>query len=589
MSDAQIELVKQKNDIVEIVGERVTLKKAGRNFSGLCPFHGEKTPSFHVSAEMQIFKCFGCGVSGDVISFIQQFESLSFGEALEYLAGRAGVVLEKAHFHPQDKKRERLLEILHLADEYYHYLLTEHPIGKNALAYLKDRGVGSELIRHFHLGYALENWEGLLTFLSKKKGYEEQEIAAAGMAIRSDKGRGYYDRFRGRIMFPLTNYAGKVVGFAGRVLNPTAKEAKYINTPETELYHKSELLYGLSLVKNVIRQKDRVIVVEGEMDVLASYRAGVTETVAIKGSALTEDQVLQLRKLTNNIILALDADEAGQEAMSRGITIAEKQGVSLRVVRISEGKDPGDVATENPKRWHEMVEAATPVYQFYLDWAFDRFDVESGQGQKEISAFLAPILAKITNPVEQAFYFKRLAERLGTTVRVVEELVKRVQRGLPVKKTEKKEVEMSKMSRRERLERLVVSTLLQFEDLKNELHILEAEWIQERYLKELVEEIKTVTGNGHYRIQEVVAGLSAEKRALVEKLYAHDATLMEEELTDLEKMYVKAVRDLKTMWMRERLKKLIREMSELPKDDPTMYKMQAEYRSLSEEANRDSG
>jgi DNA primase len=381
MSSDDVMRIKEKIDIVALIGERVNLKKAGRNFKGLCPFHGEKSPSFFVSPEMQMYKCFGCQEAGDVIAFLERYEGWSFREVLEALAKRAGVSLTPFRKTGDEDKRERLMEMLHLAAEYYHYLLTKHTIGAKAREYLKQRGIHSQSIEDFKLGYALESWDGLQRYLVGKKGYQVEEMEEGGLVIRHQKPDTsyqkqphYYDRFRGRIMFPLKDFAGHLVGFSGRVLEAEADEAKYINSPETRLYHKSECLFGLSQAKQAIRKADRVLVVEGEMDVIMSHQAEVKEAVAVKGSALTEAQVLHLRKLTKQIVLCMDADTAGQEAMLRAIEVAEKQGMNLTAIRMAEGKDPAEMAFHNPKRWREVARSDMPIYHFLMEWAFERFD-----------------------------------------------------------------------------------------------------------------------------------------------------------------------------------------------------------------------
>ena len=246
----QIEEVRRKVDIVDLVSESVTLKKSGRNFKANCPFHEEKTPSFMVSQERQIWKCFGCNLGGDIYGWLIEREGMEFGEALRTLADKAGVKLKSYKPTKEQQMKDKLLEINHLASEYYHYLLTSHKAGKRALEYLLKRGITKSSIKTFKLGFAVDEWEGLINFLVKKKGYKINELEMAGLAIRGQ--RGFYDRFRNRIMFPLFDHRNRVVGFAGRVYVKEQKQAKYVNTPETELYHKSSVLYGLEKTKEAI-------------------------------------------------------------------------------------------------------------------------------------------------------------------------------------------------------------------------------------------------------------------------------------------------------------------------------------------------
>ena len=428
----QIEEIKQKTNIVNLVGGYVTLKKSGRNHKGLCPFHGEKSPSFMVNEELGIYKCFGCGVGGDVIKFLEEIEGLEFYEALEKLASRAGVKLVEKQGRERNIKRD-LLKVHDLATEYYHYLLIKHEAGRVALSYLVERGINEKLIETFRLGYSLPEWDGLTKYLIGKKGYRDELLVDAGLASRS--GNRVYDRFRGRVMLPLSDTAGRIVGFTGRVLpvasqamqavRPGTDEAKYLNSPETEIYHKGKVLYGLGEARPAIRKNDRVILVEGQMDMISSFGAGVTETVAVGGTALTGEMIETLGRLTTNLVLALDNDFAGEAAMKRSIEAAEKRGMSIKMVEMVGEKDPDEIARKDPKRWREMVANAVPVYQFFFDKAVNRFGTETAEAIGHIVDNVIPYLAKIENSVVREVWVKKIAERLGVDkARVWEELEK---------------------------------------------------------------------------------------------------------------------------------------------------------------------
>ena len=426
----EIEEIKRKIDIVEFINAYVPLKKAGRNYKALCPFHSEKTPSFMVSPERQIWKCFGCGEGGDIFAFLMKMEGLEFGEALRTLAKRAGVKLRRYRPSESEKQKQRLYEINHLAAEFYHYLLTHHPAGKQALDYILGRGISKQSIKQFKLGFAPNMWAGLQQFLVGKKGYQVQDLEGAGLIIRrqraSSGSRQFYDRFRARLMFPLKNHRGDICGFSGRVFDLGQKgqsanqpEAKYINTSETLIYHKSDLLFGLTEAKRAVKKADRVVVVEGELDAISSYQAGVLNTVAIKGSALTERQVQLLARFTKNLTLALDADPAGDRAARRGVEIADAAGMAIRVVEIKGGKDPDEVAQKDPNLWRKLVGQAVPVYDYFLDSAFLRHKAQTAEGKRKIGQELVPVLAKITDKIVQSHYLQILAERLGTSLEAV--------------------------------------------------------------------------------------------------------------------------------------------------------------------------
>ncbi|KKR56946.1 MAG: primase protein [Candidatus Woesebacteria bacterium GW2011_GWC2_40_30] len=330
MPENQIEEVKGS----AIIGERIELKKAGRNYKANCPFHGEKTPSFMVSPELQIFKCFGCDAKGDVFSFLEQYEGMEFPEALKYLADRAGVKLQKFQ-GGESSEKERLIEVNTQTLRFYNYLLLEHPVGKKALDYLMNqRGLKKETIQEFSLGYSPESSYSLKKFLVDKKKFTPSEVERAGIGIV--RGSNLYDRFNGRVVFPLFDHRGNSIGFSGRVLPWDKRETgKYINSPETPLYHKSNVLYGLNLARGLIKKKKTAIVVEGELDLISSWQAGIKNVVAIKGSALTEEQVKLLSRFAQRFILALDSDMAGDAATRRGIKVASDMGVEIKVAEIS--------------------------------------------------------------------------------------------------------------------------------------------------------------------------------------------------------------------------------------------------------------
>jgi len=405
--------VKAKLDIVDYIGSQIQLKRAGRNFRGLCPFHHEKSPSFHVSSERQMFKCFGCGKSGDIFTFYQEREGVSFFEALKDLAKQAGVELDSFQPSEEFNQRQRLLELNIEAAKLFHLLLTQHNIGNKAMIYLGKRGVSTSQIKEFKLGYAPDGWRTGVDYLIRKKSFKPEEIEAVGLAIKSSSG--WYDRFRGRIMFPLTDHRGNIVGFSGRILPDLddGKSGKYINTPETSLYHKSQLLFPLYYLKDRIRDEKSVVVVEGEFDVLSSVRANISNVVAVKGSALTGEQVTLLKRYCDTVILSLDADSAGVAAAKRAITTLQAQEMAIKVVEIPKGKDPDELASTDPKAWREAVKGAVNIYDFFLDIALRTYDHTSIDGKKAIAKELIPIFAGIENIVERSHYRRKLADVLN--------------------------------------------------------------------------------------------------------------------------------------------------------------------------------
>ncbi len=462
----QVEEIKSKIDIVELVQEYVPLKRAGRNFKGLCPFHGEKTPSFMVNPELQIFKCFGCGAGGDAYTFLQKIEGIEFGEALQHLADRVGIKLVTYKPTQGEQLKEKLVGMNTLTGQVYHWLLTQKT-GKEALEYLKGRGISDEAIEKFNIGFAPNNWDFLLKFLIGKKKYTLDDLTRAGLAVKN------YDRFRNRIMFPLANGRGQIVGYAGRVMPAASAEAaasqggKYVNTPETEIYHKSELLYGLNVARADIKNVGWAVVVEGEIDAIASWQSGVKNVVAIKGSALTEKQVELLRRICDTVVLALDTDVAGDAAARRGISVADSVGLMVKVINSkSEAlnpkhfKDPGDWAIADAEGWKKAVAGAIPVYDFYLQSAVERYGLDV-TGKKKIGQELLPIWAGISDEIVKAHYVRKLADILGVGEEAVWSQLAKTQKS-KVKSQNNEQMTNEKMtkSRRELLEEYVIELAL---------------------------------------------------------------------------------------------------------------------------------
>jgi DNA primase len=469
---SEIDDVKQRLNIVDIVGERVTLKKAGRNFKGLCPFHREKTPSFMVSPDRQAFHCFGCGKGGSVIDFVMEYEHVDFPEALEDLAQRAGVTLTKrAGQSPQDRFKEKIYEVNNLSSQFFHYILTKASVGERARAYLKNRGVRDASIQTFGIGYSPNNWEGLTKFL-EKKGYSEKLLEESGLSVRGK--RGLYDRFRGRVIFTLRDHRGRVVGFSGRVLDPLVKdlpalpagrqaarqEAKYINSPETPVYVKGNVLFGLDVTKAAIQKESEAILMEGEFDVISSFQEGVGNVVAIKGSALTEQQVNLLKRYTSTLVFCLDSDVAGDAAARRGIEVAESAGLDMKVVTVRSGKDPDEAVRTDPVGFKHAVKSAVPIYDYFLSSVADRFQLTDPFGKKKAGAELLPILTRIANPIVQAHYVKKVAALLDVPEDSVIEGMKRVKPGVTdLAGATEKEKNDQPMTRFEKLEIYLLALL----------------------------------------------------------------------------------------------------------------------------------
>jgi DNA primase len=424
----EVEEIKQKLDIVAVIQEYVPLKKAGVSWKGCCPFHNEKSPSFFVHTEKNFWHCFGCNEGGDIFTFIQKMEKIEFAEALKILAQKAGVELKKYDPRITDQKN-RLQDICEMAAKFWQNCL----IANNAApirAYVQERKISDEAVQNFKLGYAQESWDSLLTFLLSR-GFTETEIFQAGLIVKKENGNGYYDRFRHRLMFPIQDLHGNVVGFTGRALKKE-ELAKYVNTPESRLYHKGEILYALDKAKNSIREKDYVIIVEGNMDALACHQAGYTNVVACSGTALTPIQIKLLKRYTNNIVLTLDIDEAGQNATQRTIDLLFNERMNIKIVNLTVGKDPDECLKTNPAAWIESLRKSKPIMQFYLDRYLTADNLRDIYKKQTAIGSVLSHFSKLENKVEQDHWLRVLANVADVREDFLLEELKRVSRNKPV-------------------------------------------------------------------------------------------------------------------------------------------------------------
>jgi DNA primase len=429
-----VEEVKSRLAIEDVVGEYVQLKRTGRNWKGLSPFTNERTPSFVVSPEKQIWHDFSSGKGGDMFSFVMEVEGLDFRQALELLARKAGVDLEQyrgSQSAGNTKQKERSYEALELSTLFYQAQLKAN---QSAVEYVfKKRKFTKETALEWRLGYAPNNGSALVKFLKNKR-FSEQEIQAAGLSARAYRG-GIQDMFRGRIMIPLADSQGRVIGFTARLLYEADEAPKYINTPQTVLYDKSRHVFGLHLAKEAIRKKKYAVIAEGNLDVIMSHQAGVRQVVATAGTALTELQLKALSRFTPDIRLSFDADRAGASATERAIPIASKVGVSLSIVDIPSGKDPDELIKQDPAIWQKIIEQ--PKYA--LDWLVERYakllDLESAQGKREFSDVLLPTVRHLNDSVEQDHYLNKIAELIQVSRQALDaKLEKSVETTMPRKR-----------------------------------------------------------------------------------------------------------------------------------------------------------
>jgi len=430
--------VKQRIDIVDLISRYTPLKRSGATYKGLCPFHSERTPSFIVFPNSGTWRCFGaCGVGGDIFSFVMRKENLDFRDALQLLAKEAGVNLEENEADASSDQRSKLYEINEIAATYFQEILRHHAAAQPARDYLERRGIDPATQEHFRLGFALDQWSSLRDFLSEK-GYNIEQQTVAGLLKRHEERNSTYDAFRARLMIPIRDRQGRVIGFGGRVLDNS--QPKYLNTAETALFHKSKVIYGLDLAHQAVRAADKVVIVEGYMDVIAAHQHGYANVVACMGTSLTTEQLQQLQRYTNNYVMALDADVAGQQATIRGLNQArqalarvrkptvtssgdvrmeERLGANLFIISMPEDRDPDDVIRQEPQTWQSLVDKAQPLVDFYFKLVAEQVDLKSAQGKGQAVAELAPLIAELEDEIERQHYVQQLSRQVQIDEQII--------------------------------------------------------------------------------------------------------------------------------------------------------------------------
>jgi len=573
-----VDKLKERIDIVELIGSYVTLKKAGRNFKGNCPFHQEKTPSFVVSPDRQLWRCFGsCGIGGDAIAFFMKYENLSFLEALTDLAQKYGIVIEK---RPVEDKilhyKEQLIRANQAATDFYHYILTKSPVGKPALEYLKNRSISDKIITTFQLGYSPSSWDSLTRFLHTKK-FTNTELADSGLCIQKQQGGSVYDRFRGRVMFPLKDHRGNTVGFSGRILSGE-NEAKYVNTPETTLYHKRSMLFGLNLTKDAVKKENKIIIVEGEFDMIMPFQKGISPIAAIKGSALTTEQLQLVKRYTNRVYLALDADKAGEEAIRRAIEVAEPMGFELGVITIPGGKDPDEAIRTNEIEFKKSLENPIPVYDFLMHLFAKKYPPADPFNKKQIGEEIAPFLNGITNPIIQSYYIKQLAKLLD----VSEDAAGRVVRGYRKKRlvrSYKQEAPVIKPQRELVIQQYLLEQLLHAQSITSHIKdvqdiISEEVFTLPSYGKLFIKLKEKASEGGAFDINEFSKTLPPELASVADELYLKASSEEQSATSSLKHIAY----EIKRNYLRTLLKNTLNRGSEAEEEE--LEKLQAQLKEV---------
>jgi len=573
--------IKEKLDIVDVIGGYITLKKSGRNYKALCPFHGEKTPSFMVSPELQIYKCFGCGESGDIFTFVEKMEGVDFGAALETLAEKAGVKLEKENFDDTSQQKKKIYFVNELTLKFYQYLLLKHPAGGEALKYLKQkRKFTEETIKDWGLGYAPKKWSTLYEFLHKK-GIRDEDALAAGVTIKKQNGKGYLDKFRGRIIFPLTEIDGKTVGFTARTL--FNEEPKYIHTSEGLVFHKSRFLYGLNKARVNIKSEG-VMCVEGSTDVITAHQSGIKNLVAPLGTSLTEGQLFVLSRYTKDIAFCFDSDIAGTSAAYRAIDMAEKQNFNIKVTPLpKEYKDLDEMIKAGVEEAKKLLKNAVSAYDFFVADKLKKYNKNTAEGKKRIIEELIPLLGNISNTVLFEHYAKELSKELNTKEETIFDALKK-RRGAEIE--EEIEESVLKISRKTP-EAYFLALIFKsdIDSIKGFLYNLAREDFTNSETSEIFAKLKNYTEEkeGTFKFKDFLKTLGENLKTLATDLYLweFDKTTQDENL--FEKEIESTIKRIKKESVKRRLNKLTEEikLAEMQGDTKLTEKLTKEFEKTS--------
>ncbi len=463
--DNNVQAIKDRLPITEVLVDYIQMKKAGTNFKAVCPFHNEKTPSLMISPSKQIWHCFGCGLGGDIFEFVKLAENVDFVDALKILADRAGIELKKQTQEEVkvSQKKGTLYDINAAAVKYYSKVLWESRAGNEALMYLKGRGLTDQTIKAWQLGFAPDDFHFLEKFLVKS--FPKEDIVLAGLAIKKEQGDGsIYDRFRNRVMFPILNIHGQVVGFTGRILKDQKDAAKYVNTPETPIYNKSRELFGLLQAKNQIRKANRVVLVEGNMDVIASHQAGIIEAVASSGTALGSLQLQTLQRFTENLIFAFDTDSAGATATRRALEEALNLGFNVKIADMKEAKDPDELIKKGIGLWKKTVDTAQNFAEYFFDMTLRSRDIKDVEVKRQVAKELAPLILRMSDPVTRGHFVRKLSKGIDVAEQAIWDIINRL--SLPRPQKPQKVVEKRK-TRGEVLEEQILGLSISTKDFSH--------------------------------------------------------------------------------------------------------------------------
>jgi len=593
-----IELVREKTDLVEFIKQYTPLTQTGQNFKGLCPFHTEKTPSFFVRPDRGMFYCFGCQRGGDLYSFAMEKENITFGEALELLAKRAGITLTHSGDPTRGQKKERILQTLTSANDFFQKQLHSDE-GKRGYQYLLERGLTESTIATFQLGYAPDSWDATSAYLSKN-GYRQEELINAGLAIASSKSRaGAYDRFRGRVMFPIIDHLGRIVGFSGRSL-ATTEQAKYINSPETIVFSKGSILYGYDKAHEVARKKNYTVLVEGNLDVIALHQSGVTNTVAPLGTGFTPQQLKLLARVSPRLMIVFDADDAGKIAAERAAIEAAAEGFEVKVVTLSSGKDPDEAVKNNFALFKKDLTNAQPAFMFFLSRARQQFPGQSSYDLKQVAAYVFPFIQKTSDNAIKEQLLEQLSRELSLSLPALKKDFEAWQQHPKAPSTPQiikpKNLREQPLSRQERMEEYAISLLfnvsegvLSEQTLQQRLNAIPPHAFTQDIYKDLFMKIVEKVQTGDLNLTDTIQSTAEELQHITQTLLLRDfgATLDTNNLA-LEEL-MKTLRLLEEAYFRRQIRDLSRKKDTLTQGSEEIQSINEEIRTLTQrlrETNR---
>ena len=585
-----IERVRQANPVEKIIGEHVTLKKSGKNLKGLCPFHNEKTPSFSVSPDKGFFHCFGCGKSGSVFNFLIEHDGVSFQEAVEELANKAGLPLENTggnaagnQFATQRRqKKDRLLSLCKLAENFFIKCL-HSTVGTNAREYINSRNIDDGAVRGFRLGYAPDSWDSLRKE-ARKQGYSDDELVLVGLAARNNDGTSVYDRFRNRLIFPIWDLAGNVIAFGGRAFGD--EKPKYLNPPETPLYIKSKVLYPIFYTKRAIKDKGMAVLCEGYMDALTLAQFRFTYVVASCGTALTSSQALLLKRFTEKVVVAYDGDTAGQEATTKSISVLVEQGIDVFIAGLSGGDDPDSyIKSHGPEKFRELLNNAVPFFSYLLNELASKIDITTPQGKRQLCYKVFPLIAKFDDDILRGGYVDQLADFVNTDRNRLEFALKEfTAKESRKEKYIKKPDEIHNKIKLGNAETTLIATILSNDDaLKFASENLDIEYIDHPVAHELIKRMYNESQKGEWR----------GPQAFIDEISDDDARLitgiMSETLEGAEDKWRRIIEDCKNVLYNKAYSSEINKLRELlvrEMDDSKRRDLQLQIQSCQKEKRR---